>query len=103
MPALAGISKQIFMFTLMAFNARKSVGKYTAVKILIYYLQEHGSKTYIELQKDKTYEFKIIIGLVSIDENFIGVENIIRKNDRYISIVGKNGKTIDVPCRVDFV
>lgn len=67
------------------------------------FLQEYGSKTFIELQKDKSYEFKIIIGLVSIDKNFIGVENIIRKNDRYISIKGKNGKTTDVPCRVDFV
>lgn len=67
------------------------------------FLQTKGFRTYIEMNKANRYEFKIIMGLVPIDSKFRGVANIIRKDSEYITIIGKNGQTIDVPCKVKFL
>lgn len=67
------------------------------------FLQEKGYKTCMDLSSDKTYEFKIIMGLVPIEKDFNGVKDITAKDECHVSIEGKNGSVIDVPCRTGFL
>lgn len=64
---------------------------------------ERGFKTFVELRANTPAHFKLIMGLVPIDKDFKGVADIRKKDDRYITIVGRDGQKIDVPCRVDFL
>jgi hypothetical protein len=66
-------------------------------------VQDKGYKTYLEFNKDKEKEIKLIAGLIPVDKSFTGVKDIIRKNDSEITIIGRNGENIDVPCSLDFL
>jgi len=45
----------------------------------------------------------LVMGLVPIGGGFRGVEDIVRKSDAGITIVGRGGERIDVPCRVGWL
>ena len=45
----------------------------------------------------------LIMGLVPIEPGFRGVEDIVRKDAATVTIRGRGGERIDVPCRVDFL
>ncbi len=64
-------------------------------------LQKKGYKTYVHINPN--LEVKIIMGVIPISTNFNGVKDIVKKNDNTITIIGKNGENIDVPCRIDFL
>ena len=57
----------------------------------------------LEFDERKPTEVKFISGVVPIEKSFKGVLDIIRKNDREISLLGRGGERIDVPCRLDFL
>jgi len=63
--------------------------------------QKRGFKSYLDI--DENCEIRIIMGVVPIDSDFKGVEDIVKKNQDTITIKGKNGEAIDVPCFVDFL
>ena len=63
--------------------------------------QSKGYKSYLDIDDSK--EIKIIMGLIPIDKGFKGVKDITRKNKNAITIKGKNGESIDVPCDIDFL
>jgi hypothetical protein len=48
-------------------------------------------------------EIKLIMGVVSVEKGFEGVRDIVKKNESAVTILGKRGEEIDVPCRVDFL
>ena len=66
------------------------------------FLQEKGYKTYVDID-GKPFEVKLIMGLIPIDQDFQGVEDIVRKDSASITIIGRGGEKIDVPCQVDFL
>jgi len=64
-------------------------------------LNERGFTTYLEI-KD-CMEINLINGIIPIKKNFKGVKDIVKKNSSCITIIGKGGEHIDVPCHVDFL
>lgn len=66
------------------------------------FLREKGYKTYVEINA-KPFEVKLIMGVVPIEQNFIGVEDIVEKDPATITIIGRGGEKIDVSCQVDFL
>jgi hypothetical protein len=43
------------------------------------------------------------MGLVPINTNFTGVSDVVKKDSSTVTIMGRGGDKIDVPCRVDFL
>lgn len=65
--------------------------------------QEKGHGTSLDIYKDTHTSIKLIMGVVPIKSGFTGVQDIIKKDDSTITIFGKGGETLDVPCHVDFL
>ena len=65
------------------------------------HLQELGVNTYLDINEDT--KIKLIIGLIPIKEDFKGVKDIQEKDENTITIMGKNGEVIDVPCDITFL
>jgi len=66
-------------------------------------LQKKGFKTYLDINSNESFEVKFIMGLVPIERDFKGVQDIVRKDSSTITIIGKGKEKIDVPCKVDFL
>ena len=64
-------------------------------------LNERGFSTYLEIKNH--IEVNFINGIIPIKKDFTGVKDIARKNSSCITIIGKGGEHIDVPCHVDFL
>jgi hypothetical protein len=45
----------------------------------------------------------MIQGVIPVRKSFKGVKDILRKNASEVTILGKGGEKIDVPCSVDFL
>jgi hypothetical protein len=67
------------------------------------FLQEHGFKTYLDLDQHEKSEIKMISGVIPIKKDFKGVQDIIQIDDSKILIKGKGGEEIETPCQVDFL
>ena len=67
------------------------------------FLQERGFKSFVEFKKAQPSSIKVIAGVVPIDGDFEGVRDIIRSSDSEITILGKGGQKISVPCNMDFL
>lgn len=65
--------------------------------------QEKGYKTYVDFQKEKTTDFRIIMGLISVEKGYPGVQDIIKKDEHTITIIGRDGSKKDVSCELDFL
>jgi len=63
--------------------------------------QQKGFKSYLDI--DENTEIKIIAGLIPIESNFKGVKDIVKKDSSTITVLGKNGESIDVSCDIDFI
>jgi hypothetical protein len=46
---------------------------------------------------------RLLMGLVAVGPDFRGVEDIVRKDPATVTILGRGGERIDVPCRADFL
>ena len=66
-------------------------------------LTENSYPTSVELLEDRPFDVKLVMGAVSIGEDFTGVTDIVRKNDSEIIIIGRGGERIEVRCKVDFL
>ncbi len=64
-------------------------------------LSEKGYKTFVDFHKDIPKDFRLIMGTIPVAKSFQGVSDILRKDARTVTIVGRKGERIDVPCRVD--
>jgi hypothetical protein len=67
------------------------------------FFQAKGYKSYLEFETEKPTAVKLIMGVIPIDKGFKGVRDIVRKNASTITILGRGGEKIDVPCHVDFL
>ncbi|MCP4399998.1 MAG: hypothetical protein GY801_22160 [bacterium] len=67
------------------------------------FFQEKGYKSYLEFERETPTAVKLIMGLIPIEKGFKGVQDIVRKNASTITIIGRGGEEIDVPCSVDFL
>jgi len=66
------------------------------------FISERGYPTFVHFDGGKT-SFKLIMGLVAVDEGFTGVQDIVRRNESAVTVIGRGGESFDVPCRVDFL
>jgi hypothetical protein len=66
-------------------------------------ISAQGYPTVFDFDEKKPTEVKFVSGVVSIEKSFQGVRDIVRKNDKEITILGRGGEQIDVPCRLDFL
>lgn len=66
-------------------------------------ISDKGYKTCLDFSKDSETEVKLISGAIPIAENFQGVTDIVLKNDKEITILGRGGEKIDVPCDLSFL
>lgn len=64
---------------------------------------DRGYKTTVSFDGKKPVHIKLIMGMTAIEKSFKGVAEVRRKNDSTVTIVGKGGEKIDVPCRVKFL
>ena len=67
------------------------------------FFHENGYRSYCEINGESPFEVKLVMGLIGIEKDFKGVQDIVRKNDSFITIIGRGKEKIDVPCRVDFL
>ena len=67
------------------------------------FFQEKGFKSCLQMDGNNSTEIKLIMGVVSVEKGFEGVRDIVKKNESAVTILGKRGEEIDVPCRVDFL
>jgi hypothetical protein len=65
-------------------------------------LNDLGSPTSIHLDGKKA-SFRLIMGLVAVDRGFMGVKEIVRRDESTVSVLGRGGENFDIPCRVDFL
>jgi hypothetical protein len=65
--------------------------------------QERGHQTCCTIDGKHPFEVRLIMGLVPINTNFTGVSDVVKKDDSTVTILGRGGEKIDVPCRVDFL
>lgn len=65
-------------------------------------ISEKGYKTAVEMQDDKTYTFEMIYGAVKLDNDFGKVEKIV-KSEKGVSIIGSNGKSIEVEVNLGYL
>jgi len=65
--------------------------------------QDKGYKSFVEIKKESPLDVRLIMGLVPISEDFTGVKDIVKKNETTITIIGRGGEKIDIPCRLDFL
>jgi len=66
-------------------------------------LRERGFKTYVEMDGVSPFEVRMIYGVIQVGDDFKGVEDIVQKDDSNITILGRGGERIDVPCRISFL
>jgi hypothetical protein len=66
-------------------------------------ISDKGYKTYLEFSEDKDTQAKLISGTIPIEKSFRGVKDIVQKNANEITILGKGGEKIDLPCSLDFL
>lgn len=64
---------------------------------------DRGSRTTLSFDGKTPVHIKLIMGMTAIEKSFKCVAEIIRKNSSTVTIVGRGGERIDVPCRVDFL
>ena len=64
---------------------------------------DRGYKTYGEFDAQRPTSVKLISGVVAVDKGFRGVKDIVRKSASEITILGKGGEKLDVPCHADFL
>jgi hypothetical protein len=64
-------------------------------------LSRKGYRTFVEFRKDAPQSFRLIMGAVPVAKSFAGVTDIVRKDAGTVTIIGRGGERIDVPCRVD--
>jgi len=66
-------------------------------------ISDHGYRTVLEFDEKEPTEVRFVSGVVPIEKSFKGVLDIVRKNDKEVSILGRGGERIDVPCRLGFL
>ncbi len=62
-----------------------------------------GHTTCRQFEADSPTQVKLLSGCVPIEKSFKGVKDIVSKNSKEITIIGKGGEKIDVPCSLDFI
>jgi hypothetical protein len=60
-----------------------------------------GYPTYVDFRKDTPRDFRLIMATIPVGKDFTGVVDIVRKDAGSVTVVGRGGQKIDVPCRVD--
>ncbi len=66
-------------------------------------ISDRGYPTSLQFDPRKETRVRLISGVVPIAKSFRGVADIVRKNAAEITILGRGGERIDVPCRLDFL
>ncbi len=67
------------------------------------FLQEGGFKSFVEFKKARPSSIKVIMGVVPIENDFTGVRDIVKSGDGEITILGKNGRNMNISCNSDFL
>jgi hypothetical protein len=67
------------------------------------YFRERGFPCVCEPGPGGELRVRLVMGLVPIGPGFQGVEDIVRKDSATVTILGRGGERIDVPCRTDFL
>jgi hypothetical protein len=66
-------------------------------------LQKRGFRTYQEFTAAVPTDVRLIMGIAPIGPGFSGVSDIVRRDGSTVTIRGRGGERIDVPCSVDFL
>jgi hypothetical protein len=56
----------------------------------------------VQLDGEKS-SYRLIMGLVPIGKKFTGVADVKKTDEQTVTILGRGGERIDVPCRVDIL
>jgi hypothetical protein len=64
-------------------------------------LSQKGYRTFVDFRREAPQDFRLIMGTIPVGKDFGGVADILRKDAGHITIIGRTGERIDVPCRVD--
>jgi hypothetical protein len=66
-------------------------------------LSDKGFETCLDFSASKPTNIRTISGTIPIGKDFKGVKDIVRKDGNTVTILGKGGEKMDVPCAVDFL
>ncbi len=67
------------------------------------FISKAGYTTFLDFDPEKEKHVRLISGAIPVRNSFQGVEGIVRKNKKEITILGRGGEKIDIPCTVDFL
>jgi len=62
-----------------------------------------GFRTCVDFKRGTPQDFRLIIATIPVSKDFAGVTDIVRKDRRAVTIIGRKGERIDVPCEVDYL
>jgi hypothetical protein len=65
-------------------------------------VSDAGHTTSVQLDGRRA-SFRLIMGVVPIDEGYTGVRAIMRRDDAAVTVQGRGGESFDVPCRAGFL
>lgn len=66
-------------------------------------LLREGYPTFLDAAPGKPLVVGLVVGVVPIPPDFRGVEDIVRKDDSTLLVLGKTGEKIEVPCQTGFL
>ena len=67
------------------------------------HLAQRGYRTFVDFRRDVPQEFRLISATIPVPKDFAGVIEVLRKDTRTVTVVGRKGERIEVPCSVDWL
>ena len=67
------------------------------------HLRDRGYRTFVEFRADRPTDIRLVQGVVAIPRGFAGVKDIVQKDAGTVTIQGRGGEQIDVPCQVGWL
>jgi hypothetical protein len=60
-------------------------------------------RTTVDFRRGTPQDFRLIMAAIPVSKDFAGVTDIIRANAKSVTVLGRRGERIDVPCEVDYL
>jgi len=67
------------------------------------HVTQKGYRTAVDFKRGTPQDFRLIMAAIPVSKDFAGVTDIVRKDGKTVTVVGRRGERIDVPCEVDYL
>jgi hypothetical protein len=67
------------------------------------HITQKGYRTAVDFRRGAPQDFRLIMATIPVSKDFAGVTDIIRRDAGAVTVIGRRGEKIDVPCEVDYL